>query len=114
MKIVPFTDGLAAQMIANTISTTNHSNHSAFPGIGIRAPCHIIPVLPYPGGGVDGGGGMCWVGPSIRSLLPQAARAWRGRFRPCMYPYSSGPLSVGVTCSADPAPLLRGAPPRGR
>src|SRR5262245_12808578 len=31
------TASLAAQMIANTISTANHNAHSAFPGIGRRA-----------------------------------------------------------------------------
>jgi hypothetical protein len=42
MNICAPTSSLAAQMIANTISTTNQRSHSALPGIGMRAPCHPI------------------------------------------------------------------------
>jgi hypothetical protein len=49
---------LAAQMIAKTISTTNHSAHSAFPGTVSRAPAgQFICGIVYPGGGAPGGGG---------------------------------------------------------
>src|SRR4051812_50012379 len=64
------TAGLAAQMIAKMISTTNHSAHSALPGIGMRAPVGQFGIGPPPQppggpggpGGPDCGGGICCVG----------------------------------------------------